>query len=46
MLESKIEEIVNTYVHFIKEFEEHLKLKYNIKENPRHFAGKLFDKKE
>jgi hypothetical protein len=45
MLESKIEEIVNTYVRFIKDFEEHLKHKYSIKENPRHFAGKLFDRK-
>lgn len=46
MLESKMEEIVNSYVSFIKEFEAVLKLKYSIKENPRHFAGRLFDKKE
>ena len=45
MLESKIEEIVNTYVRFIKDFEDHLKHKYCIKGNPRHFAGKLFDRK-
>lgn len=45
MLESKMEEIVTTYVRFIKEFEALLKYKYSIKENPRHFAGRLFDKK-
>jgi hypothetical protein len=45
MLESKMEEIVNTYVNFIKEFEALLKHKYSIKENPRHFAGRLFEKK-
>lgn len=45
MLESKMEEIVNNYVSFIKEFEAVLKRKYSFKENPRHFAGRLFDKK-
>ncbi|KGD67137.1 hypothetical protein B0A61_10910 [Flavobacterium aquatile LMG 4008 = ATCC 11947] len=40
-----MEEIVNTYVSFIKEFEAILKHKYSIKENPRYFAGTLFDKK-
>ena len=45
MLEIKMEEIVNTYVSFIKEFEAILKHRYSFKENPRNFAGRLFDKK-
>ena len=40
-----MEEIINTYKSFIKDFEKKMITKYNLKENPFCKAGVLFDRK-